>query len=103
MRAPSSEKIFFVILEERYIHPLIQNNLKLYLRYIDDILQRFQVEVNSVHPLIKFDFSYSGKKVSLLDTYKPEACITGTTLLHSFFPPPLLRRIGLPWVIWRIN
>ena len=105
VRAPSCANIFNGILEERSIYPLIQNNVKLYLRYIDDILPRFQVEVKSAHSLIKFDFSYSGKKVSLLDTliYKPEACIIGTTLLHSFFPPPLLKGMRFPWAIWGIN
>lgn len=76
------------MLEERYIYLkndiLEERNSKLYLRYIDDILQRFQKEINSV----QFGFSYSERQLSFLDTllYKLEPGKPGTTLLQSFLP-----------------
>ena len=76
--APSYANTFMGIFEEKFIYPLINNMIRLYLRFINDIfiiwtgtldqLLEFKQQVNEVHPSIKFDFKFSNKEVNFLDT-----------------------------------
>ena len=63
---------------KKYIYPFIENNAKLYLRYIDDIFilwtstkQHFEnllSELNQKHNSIKFDYEISSVDIPFLDT-----------------------------------
>ena len=64
--------------EKNHINPLIDNDIKCYFRYIDDIffictgtenqLQEVFHKINKIHLSIKFDCKYSFSEINFLDT-----------------------------------
>ena len=76
--SPNYANLFMAHFEEMYIYPRIKGKSLLYLRYIDDIfliwkgskqdLEKFILEINSVHNTIKFDVKFSTSCVNFLDT-----------------------------------
>ena len=75
--APTYANIFMGVFEEKHIYPKLQNKIRIFLRYIDDIffiwkgteddLKQFLNDINLVHPTIKFDYHTSKTAVNFLD------------------------------------
>ena len=75
--APKYANIFMGVFEEKHIYPKIQNKIRIFLRYIDDIffiwkgteddLKQFLNDINLIHPTIKFDYHTSKTAVNFLD------------------------------------
>ena len=71
--APSHTTIFMVMLEERYIYPLIEKISNFYLWFIDDFfliwtgtidqVMKVKQRINDVHPFIKLDYNVSNKGI----------------------------------------
>ena len=86
--------IFMGEFEKNHINPLIDNDIKCYFRYIDDIffiwtgreihlLEVFQ-KINKIHLSIKFDCKYSFSEINFLDTtITINNDLTITTKLHT--------------------
>ena len=113
----SYSDIFMGRFEGLHIYPRINLKHNLYTRYKDDVflvwtdgeasLKQFFVEINDIHPSIKFDCNYSRERVSFLDTYihldstgrLSTSLFTKPTdrnaFLHhdSYHPPNLLKNI----------
>jgi hypothetical protein len=77
--APTYANIFMAILERKLLNEAPQGLIPIeWIRFIDDIfaiwthgiekLQKFITYINNFHPTIKFDYTYSYKSVSFLDT-----------------------------------
>ena len=77
--APTYANIFMAILERKLLNEAPQDLIPIeWIRFIDDIfaiwthgiekLQKFITYINNFHPTIKFDYTYSYKSVSFLDT-----------------------------------
>jgi hypothetical protein len=114
--APPYSGIFMGFFEQDLIAPFA-HNIKLWRRYIDDILflfkgsltrlQKFLEHMNSFHPAIKFTWEHSKNSVNFLDVkiYRDNMDKLQTTLykkaskpslfLHfdSFHPPHIFRNI----------
>ena len=88
--------------ENLYILPRIQQHVALYVRYIDDIffvwkgsereLKEFLEIINTIHPTIKFDYSYSREKIDFLDT---TVKLLNKKLTTTLFTKPTDRRAYL--------
>ena len=77
--APTYANIFMAILERKLLNGAPQGLIPIeWIRFIDDIfaiwthaiekLQKFITYINNFHHTIKFDYTYSHKSVSFLDT-----------------------------------
>ena len=100
--APTYASLFMGKFEERYILPMIRDRVRLYLRYIDDLLMiwtdseeeliKFLEELNKKHPTIKFEYEYSREKINFLDT---TIINSGTRLSTTLYTKPTDRKAYL--------